>query len=155
MSKTVAVVSSVEQIGISLGFSSRGRSRLSLSRSLAVVAVVTVEATIVPKTVSIVSKTISVSIVSVPRVSLSLGISSGGRSWLSLSRSLSIVVTIVAIMSKTVAIVSPIQQIGISLGIGNCLSFSLRLAHGEDGQAEKSQNPDHLADAEVGWKCPM
>merc|ERR1712037_865770 len=130
MSKTVAVVSSVEQIGISLGFSSRGRSRLSLSRSLAVVAVVTVEATIVPKTVSIVSKTISVSIVSVPR--------------LSLSRSLSIVVTsigvaIVAIMSKTVAIVSPIQQIGISLGIGNCLSFSLRLAHGEDGQAEKSQ----------------
>merc|ERR1712061_36858 len=147
MSKTVAVVSSVQQIRISLGLSIRGRSRLSLSRSLAIVAVVTVEATIVPKTVSI------------PRVSLSLGISSGGRSWLSLSRSLSIVVTsigvaIVAIMSKTVAIVSPIQQIGISLGIGNCLSFSLRLAHGEDGQAEKSQNPDHLADAEVGGKCP-
>merc|ERR550519_2037152 len=56
MSKTVAVVSSVQQIGISLGLSIRGRSRLSLSRSLAVVAVVTVEATIVPKTVSIVSK---------------------------------------------------------------------------------------------------
>merc|ERR1712061_534369 len=66
MSKTMAVVSSVQQIRISLGLSSRGRSRLSLSRSLAVVAVVTVEATIVPKT-------ISMSIVSVPRVSLSLG----------------------------------------------------------------------------------
>merc|ERR1712061_917361 len=51
MSKTVAVVSSVQQIRISLGLSIRGRSRLSLSRSLAVVAVVTVEATIVPKTV--------------------------------------------------------------------------------------------------------
>merc|ERR1719233_226341 len=100
---------------------------------------------------TIVSETIS-TVVSIPGVSFSLGVSS--RSRLSVSRSLAVVavvrVAIVAsvMMSKTV--VASIKKIRISLWIGNCLGFSFRLAHGEDGQAEKSQNPDHPADAEVG-----
>merc|ERR1711875_71154 len=139
---TTKTVVAIHQVGVGLG----------ISRPLAIVAVVGVAimSTIVS---TIVSKTISVSIVSVPGVSFSLGVSS--RSRLSLSRSLAIVAVVrvaVVMMSKT--IVASIDKIGISLWIGNCLCFSFRLAHGKDGQAENSQNPDHPADAEVGWKCP-
>merc|ERR1711942_267984 len=144
MSKSVAI----KKIRVSLSFGSR--FSLGISRPLAIQVGVAIVSTIVP---TIVTKTVS--IVSVPGVCFSFGI--GSRNRLSLSRSLSIVavvrVTVVApIMSKS--IVASIQKIGVSLWIGNCLCLSFRLAHGKDGQAEKSQNPEHTADAEVGWKCP-
>merc|ERR1719234_2960423 len=119
-----------------------------------VAIVSTVVSAVVSKTMSpVVSMTVS-TIVSVPGVSFSLGLSSRGSLSLSFSRPLAVdsvgrVATIDSIMmSKTV--VASIKKIGISLWIGNCLCFSFGLAHGEDGQAEKSQNPDHPADAEVG-----
>merc|ERR1719285_1291587 len=148
---TVVVSTVVSIPGISLGLGSRGS--LGISRPLAIVSVVGVA--IVSTVVStIVSETIS-TIVSIPGVGFSLGISS--RSRLSVSRSLAVVaivrVAIVASIMMSKAVVASIKKIRISLWIGNCLSFSFRLAHGEDGQAEKSQDPDHPADAEVGWKC--
>merc|ERR1712243_210912 len=101
----------------------------------------------------------SKSIVAIKKIRVSFGrsLSFGSRNSLSLSRSLSVVVrvSIVApIMSKSKSIVASIQKIRVSLWIGNCLCFRFRLAQGKDGQAEKSQNPEHTADAEVGWKCP-
>merc|ERR1719430_1949019 len=117
----------------------RSRGSLGISRPLAVVSVVGVVPIVSTVVSTIVSKTIS-TIVSIPGVSFSLGVSS--RSRLSFSRSLAVVavvrVAIVAsiMMSKTV---SSIKKIRISLWIGNCLGFSFRLAHGEDGQAEKRQ----------------
>merc|ERR1719339_785208 len=150
MSKSV--IASIEKIWVSLGVSFRSRGSLCISRPLAIVAVVGVA--IVSTIVStIVSKSVSVSIVAVPGVSFSLGVS--GRCWLCLSRSLAVVAVVrvatVVMMSKSV--IASIKKIRVSLWIGNCLCFSFRLAHGKDGQAEKSQNPDHRADAEVGWKC--
>merc|ERR1719447_658095 len=143
-------VVSIHHPRVGLGVGCRSRGSLGISRPLAIVSVVGVA--IVSTVVSaIVSETIS-NIVSIPGVSFSLGVSS--RSRLSVSRSLAVVsvvrVAIIAsvMMSKTV--VASIKKIRISLWIGNCLGFSFRLAHGEDGQAEKSQNPDHPADAEVG-----
>merc|ERR1711971_150595 len=161
VSKTISTVVSIPGISFSLSLSSRG----SFSRPLAIDSVVgvaivsTVVSAVVSKTMSpVVSMTIS-TVVSIPGISFSLGFSLRGS--LSFSRSLADVMSIVTwvaivasvMMSKTV--VASIKKIRISLWIGNCLCFSFGLAHGEDGQAEKSQNPDHPADAEVGWKCPM
>merc|ERR1719260_750478 len=146
MSKSIAIKKIRVSFGISISFGSR--SSLGISRPLAIQVGIAIVATIVPKT--IVTKTVS--IVSVPGVCFSFGISTRSRNRLSLGRSLSVVavvgVAVVApIMSKS--IVASIQKIGVSLWIGNCLCFSFRLAHGKDGQAEKSQNPEHTADAEV------
>merc|ERR1719285_804105 len=129
-------------------------SGLDVPFLLAPVVAVAVAISVVWVAVTVVCKS---TVVSVPGISL--GISSGGRRGLSVGRSLAVVaivgvaaiVATVVVMSKTV--VASIKKIRISLWIGNCLCFSFRLAHGEDGQAEKSQNPDHPADAEVGWKC--
>merc|ERR1719378_1293086 len=86
---TTKTVVAIHQVGVGLGISSGGS--LGISRPLAIVAVVWVAimSTIVS---SIVSKTISVSIVSVPGVSFSLGVSI--RSRLSLSRSLAVVAVV-------------------------------------------------------------
>ena len=147
---TTKTVVAIHQVGVGLGVSSGGS--LGISRPLAIVAVigVAVVSTIVS---SIVSKTISVSIVSVPGVSFSLGVSI--RSRLSLSRSLAVVAVVrvaVVMMSKTV--VASIDKIGISLWIGNCLCFSFRLAHGKDGQAENSLEDKHVYYTihEIGFK---
>merc|ERR1719370_2091948 len=142
MSKSIVAI---KKIRVSLSFG--GRFSLGIGRPLAIqvgIAIVSIAIAIVTKTVSVVS---------VPGVCFSLGISIRSRNRLSLGRSLSVVavvrVAVVApIMSKS--IVASIQKIGVSLWIGNCLCFSFRLAHGKDGQAEKSQNPEHTADAEVG-----
>merc|ERR1719234_1877119 len=105
---------------------------------------------------AVVAMTIS-TVVSVPRISFSLGLSLRGSLSFSFSRPLAVdsvgrVAIVASIMMSMMskAVVASIKKIGISLWIGNCLCFSFRLAHGEDGQAEKSQNPDHPADAEVG-----
>merc|ERR1719370_1689923 len=142
MSKSIVAI---KKIRVSLSFGSR--SSLCISRSLAIQVGIAIVATIVS---TIVTKTVS--IVSVPGVCFSFGISTRSRNRLSLGRSLSVVavvgVAVVApIMSKS--IVASIQKIRVSL----CLCFRFRLAHGKDGQAEKSQDPEHTADAEVGWKC--
>merc|ERR1739838_1295403 len=86
-------------------------------------------------------------VVSIPRVGFSLGLSFRGS--LSLSRPLAIdsivrVATVDSIMTSK-AVVSSIKKIRIGLWIGNCLCFSLRLAHGEDGQAEKRKKSDSPA----------
>merc|ERR1719370_1928737 len=145
MSKSIVAI---KKIRVSLSFGSR--SSLCISRSLAIQVGIAIVATIVS---TIVTKTVS--IVSVPGVCFSFGISTRSRNRLSLSRSLSVVavvrVAVVApIMSKSIVASIAIQKIGVSLWIGNCLCFSFRLAHGKDGQAEKSQDPEHTADAEVG-----
>merc|ERR1719495_2583728 len=147
MSKSIVAI---KKIGVSFSFGSR--FSLGISRPLAI----QVGIAIVPIAIAIVTKTVSV--VSIPGVCFSFGISIRSRNRLSLSRSLSVVaivrVAVVApIMSKSKSIVASIQKIRVSLWIGNCLCFSFRLAHGKDGQAEKSQDPEHTADAEVGWKC--
>merc|ERR1712192_388753 len=104
----------------------------------------------------VVSMTIS-TIVSIPGISFSLGLSSRGSFSFSFSRPLAVDsvgrVAIVASIMMSKAVVASIKKVRISLWIGNCLCFSFGLAHGEDGQAEKSHNPDHPVDAEVGWKC--
>merc|ERR1719180_265100 len=163
VSKTISTVVSVPGVSFSLSLSFRGsfRGSLGLSRPLAIDSVVgvaivsTVVSAVVSKTMSpVVSMTVS-TVVSIPRISFSLGLSFRGS--FSFSRPLAIDsvgrVAIIASIMMSKAVVASIKKVRISLWIGNCLCLSFRLPHGEDGQAEKSQNPDHPADAEVGWKC--
>merc|ERR1719318_412473 len=94
-------------------------------------------------------------VASIKKIRIGLGISGRSRSRLSVSRSLAIVAevrvaTVEASIMMSKSVVASIKKIRVSLWIGNCLCFSFRLAHGMDGQAEKNQNPDHPADAEVG-----